>query len=185
MVRSAARVTLAMALCAGVLAIGSAPAGAQTPVQVVCESAVYHPGTQTVYFTIVFDSAPDFTTTDAAGRIADQFQYYLPSDQSAETIIRAHEVPADPTLLRIRAAEGTDPDPASGGWGPVLGVTHFELDGSVLTFAAPLGLVAPGSRGRFSYDLETFHFGSLDQIVRGESIIGSPRSAKRRGGCGR
>ena len=103
MVRSAARVTLAMALCAGVLAIGSAPAGAQTPVQVVCESAVYHPGTQTVYFTIVFDRAPDFTTTDAAGRIADQFQYYLPSVLSAETIIRQHEVRADPTLLRTKA----------------------------------------------------------------------------------
>src|SRR5512133_2720845 len=73
-------------LCIGfaVLALLSflAPASAATTFTVSKESARHKCSTSDVTFTVDFSRQPDFVTTDAEGRQADSFQYYIVGDPS-------------------------------------------------------------------------------------------------------
>jgi hypothetical protein len=130
---------------------------------IVSESAVFQPATQDVWFTLAFSRAPDFFTTDAAGRSADSFQYFvgvtgLPYPASFVSIIRGDELQLWGAIA-VRDPTGAG-GPGSGGWGPLRGFLPYELQGTVLRFSAPLAVVHPGE-GRFGYAVESYHFGAL------------------------
>jgi hypothetical protein len=171
----------------GVLALGGlavlAPTATAQPTRaglvVLSHSAVFSPATGQVTFTVTFNRAPDFESVDALGRQADSFQYFIYGDMSLpypayyDAIIRGEELHITSPLLRVRDAVGTDPDPASGGWGPVRGAVPYRLEGNVLTFSTPLALISDHSvDGHFSYDLMTTRYGGDPTLFyRGESVV--------------
>jgi hypothetical protein len=179
---------LAVALIATAQAATQRPATARadaaTPGELLArsQSAVFDPATGQVTFTLSFNRPPDFQTVDSLGRQADSFQYFILGDPSLpypfnyDAIIRGEELHLSSNVLRVRNARPTDPTvppSVSGGWGTVRGVVPYQLNGSVLTFSTPLGLISDHSLdGHFSYDLELYQYGALTQHFHGlESII--------------
>jgi len=114
---------------------------------------------QEVLFAIVFNRVPDFYTMDEYGRTADNFQYYIDIDCSpvwygsnfAETVIRGSEI-ATCGLIVLRNASGESADLTSGGWGEIIGLVPFQLDGTKLTFSASFQEIGDLD-GQFSYAL--------------------------------
>jgi RTX toxins and related Ca2+-binding proteins len=161
----------------------TAQADAATPGEFLAtaQSAVFDPATGEVTFTLTFNRPPDLQTGES-------FQYFIVGDPSLhypnnyDAIIR--ELDPDSNVLRIRNSHPTDPTvppSVSGGWGTVRGVVPYHLDGNVLTFSTPLGLISDHSiDGHFTYDLELYqqagltqHFHSLESIIR-PSCEGKP-----------
>jgi Ca2+-binding RTX toxin-like protein len=162
----------------------TAPAAAAAPgeLRALAQSAVFDPATGQVAFTLTFNRPPDFQTVDSLGRQADSFQYYIVGDPSLpyprnyDSIIRGEELHLSSPVLRVRNARPTDPtapSSVSGGWGTVRGVVPYQLDGSVLTFSASLGLISDHSvDGQFTYDLGITQYGGSTQIFHAlDSII--------------
>ena len=148
----------------------------QAAFTVVSQSALYNQATQSVSFQIVFNKTPDFTKVDASGRQANSFQYFIvgdPTQGTYDSIIRGEEIHLSSNLLRIRKVGPEDPDPASGGWGSIVGAVPFTLKGSVLTFSAPLSVLTTHSRdGKFAYQLETYEFGAMTAHLDSQSVAG-------------
>ncbi|MEA2506355.1 MAG: hypothetical protein QOH48_973 [Actinomycetota bacterium] len=150
------------------------------PLHIASESAVYHPETGNVDFTLQFDRRPNFRTVDKYGRKADSFQYYIVGDDTLEypqiydAIIRGDEINLRTHLLPIRNSWPSDPDPAAGGWGSIRAIVPYHLRGRVLTLSPPLTAVSDHSTdGIFTYIVGTYRFGStVDEIVN-ESVIAS------------
>jgi RTX toxins and related Ca2+-binding proteins len=161
----------------------TAQADAATPGEFLAtaQSAVFDPATGEVTFTLTFNRPPDL-------QMGESFQYFIVGDPSLhypnnyDAIIR--ELDPDSNVLRIRNSHPTDPTvppSVSGGWGTVRGVVPYHLDGNVLTFSTPLGLISDHSiDGHFTYDLELYqqagltqHFHSLESIIR-PSCEGKP-----------
>jgi hypothetical protein len=175
------KTTLATILCSVVAAmIGTAGASAQAPdgLTALSESAVFDPVTGQVSFTLTLNRAPDFETVDEFGRQADAFQYYILGDLSLpypayyDSIIRGEEIHAMPGVLRIRDPLPSNPDPATGGWGPIRGEVPYRLEGNVLTFSVALSTISDHSvDGRFSYELLLTRFGASTQVIRNQSTV--------------
>jgi hypothetical protein len=172
---------MALLLC-GPVGVASAnaadpsPARASTDVFAVkSHSAVYHATTETIRFKVRFDRIPDFLTSDAGGRQADSFQFFIYSDrerQTFESLIRGEEIHVDPAVLRIRNSSGVDPDPASGGWGSIRDVVPYTLHGKCLTFSVPLSVLSDTiADGRIWYSLEVYEYGSWNETVLGASTV--------------
>ena len=178
---------LAGALIAAAQAATHAPAPARaaaaTPGQFLAtsQSAVFDPATAQVTFTLTFNRPPD-------RQAGESFQYFIVGDPSLhypnnyDAIVRAEQPTED--VLQVRNSHPTDPTvppSVSGGWGTVRGVVPYQLNGSVLKFSTPLGLISDHSvDGHFSYDLELYqqagltqHFHSLESIIR-PSCKGNP-----------
>ena len=117
----------AIALLGGAIILllgGSASAG----LTIVSQKVKVDYGDREVFFTLVFNHAPDFVTTDMYGRPADSFQYEIVPNtnssienyplQAVRTVIRGDEI-GPGSLLPIRDGfeNGSDPSPTSGGWG--------------------------------------------------------------------
>jgi hypothetical protein len=165
----------------------AAPGAAATPgeLMAVSQSAVFDPATGQVSFTLTFNRPPDFQSVDSLGRQADSFQYYIVGDPSLtypdfyDTIIRGEELHITSPVLRVRNAAPTDPtDPpsVSGGWGTVRGVVPYQLNGNVLTFSTPLGLISDHSvDGHFTYDLIITQYGGQTQFFPGLESVVRPR----------
>jgi hypothetical protein len=157
-------------------------AASAEPLDVVSESVVYCPTTGMVHFALRFDRRPDFRTVDEFGRRHDSFQYFIVGDntqpfpQNYDAIIRGDEL----TLRRgkgvipIRRSEPSDPDPASGGWGPIRTVVPLRLRGSVVRFSVPLSALSNHTtEGLFAYELLTVNFGSTVDFFTNESVVRS------------
>jgi Ca2+-binding RTX toxin-like protein len=161
----------------------SARAAAATPGEFLAtaQSAVFDPATGQVTFTLTFNRPPDRQTGES-------FQYFIVGDPSLhypsnyDTVIRGEEPTED--VLQVRNSHPTDPTvppSVSGGWGTVRGVVPYQLNGSVLKFSTPLGLISDHSiDGHFTYDLELYqqagltqHFHSLESIIRPD-CMGQP-----------
>ena len=158
---------IGVAMVLAALVPGHAVASRPTALAVRSESATYHRSTGLVTFRIAFNRAPDFFTTDALGRQADEFQYYVGSDEPEapwlyDSVIRGGEIHSS-GLVRIRNnALVPDPAPESGGWGTVRGEFSFDLRGPVLQFSAPLGVVTDRTGiDAVPFMLETYQFGEL------------------------
>jgi hypothetical protein len=167
-------VVVGMALALPGVADAQAPGG----LTVLSDSAVYDPVTGQVTFTLVFNRRPDFETEDEFGRRADSFQYYivgdpgLPYPANYDAIIRGDEIGLTSGLLPIRKPLPPDPDPVSGGWGPVRGVVPFSLEENILTFSASLGLISDHSvDGHFAYELLLTQYGATSQFLQSESVV--------------
>jgi hypothetical protein len=160
------------------LPFASAVVAADAPFTVVSESVKYHVGTDRVAFTIKFNRAADFFTTDEFGRVATSFQYYVVGEDPAApypsnyvAVIRGDEIHYDNVIV-IRNAAPPDADVArSGGWGTIRGAVAYSLHGRTLRFSAPLALVTDERSGTIDYVLETAVFGSLEDHVEGSFVI--------------
>ncbi len=144
------------------------------------QSAIFDPGTGQVSFKLIFNRPPDFQTVDSIGRPADAFQYQVIGNpgllypRNYDSIIRGDELSLDPSMLRIRNAYPSDPsDPDAHGWGSIRGKVPYQLDGNVLTFSTPLGMISDHSTdGLFSYLLDIVQYGGSTQIFNPlQSII--------------
>jgi hypothetical protein len=141
-----------VAVMAGLLAL-AAPAGAG--VSVLDMSLTVDKTASDATFTIDFPHAPDFFTVDSHGRVADSFQINISADIKGNpqlnptTVVRGDEIHFA-NALRIRDGSPPVSDPQSGGYGAIRGTVPYSLNGTVLTFTTPLGLInAPN--GTFSY----------------------------------
>lgn len=116
------------------------------------------------------DGGPVALMDDASP--AESFQFMLdtapePADAESpapfawEVIVRGGEA-TEATGIPFRDAEApTNPDDlAAGGWGPVLGLADFALDGSVVTFSAPNEWVGIADGG-VSYELLVLSDGAV------------------------
>jgi hypothetical protein len=159
------------------LLLGSA-SSAQAQFEFVSQSAIYNPVTQEVYFTVEFSQPPDFFTVDEFGRQAHSFQYFIVGDRTLpyperyDAIVRAEEIHLSGDVIRIRRARPSVPDPEAGGWGELVGEVPFAVDGTTLTFAAPLAMLSEHSTdGRFDYELMSVEFGAMTKFVTRRSKV--------------
>ncbi len=141
------------------------------------QTASFDPATDQVTFTIEFNRLPDFFATDSVGRQANSFQYFVLGDLALQypaafdSIVRGEEIHIA-NSIRIRNAVPSVSDPAAGGWGAIRDVVPFSLSGSLLSFSAPLASLSDRSvDGRFSYRLEVYSFGGLDQFAQAETTV--------------
>ena len=170
---------LLIAVQVAVLACLSGTAKAAPPeFKFVSESAVLNPQTQEVTFTLAFNQAPDFSTTDLYNRQGHSFQYFIvgrpffPYPSNFDSIIRGEEIHLTHDNIRIRNSTHSDVDPASGGWGTIRGVVPFKVNGNLLTFSAPLRVLSDHSNdGSFDYRLESYEYGSTTNFVDSRSVI--------------
>lgn len=140
---------------------------------IVSDSLEFDSTNRTTTFTVRFDRAPDFVTTDLYGRQKDSFQYFVDSQVKGNlfapnpdvTIVRAEEIHAA-DALRIRDSVGDDTGATSGGWGPIRATVPFTVSGDTVQFTASWD--ALGQAGtHFRYGLESYEFGSMnDERVR-------------------
>jgi len=158
------------------------PAAARASVVIVSQSAEVDAARERALFTLEFDAVPDFHTVGEFGQQTDAFQYEIDGDGAAEgeltladidAVVRGEEIHAV-DALRIRAAGPDvepDPDPLSGGWGPVRATVPFDLHETVLTFVVPLDALGDAaSDGTFSYSLVTTDFGATTSRVFGRAV---------------
>jgi hypothetical protein len=165
--------------CVAGLAVALVAPAAPAGIAVVNQSAEVDRAGESAHFSITFNQPPDFLTVDEFGRRANSFQYEVAGDWTGASgdralvltsVVRGDEIPlAD--ALRIRSADFSrpDPDPASGGWGPVLGTVPFELTGNTLTFDAPLALLGDDD-GVFAYTVFASNFGQSDRLIQGHVV---------------
>jgi hypothetical protein len=127
---------------------------------IVTGSAFVDAGSDTVNFSLTFNSPLDLVTTDSQGRLATQFQYYIfdESFNQYRAVIREEPAYLANNELLIRSPSPSDPDPASGGWGFRLLAVGFVMNGNVLTFSVPgsLGLFNDG----WNFEAYSFEFGA-------------------------
>ena len=123
--------------------------------------------TEDVNFSITFNEAPNFFTVDPYGRPEDEFQYYTPN-----SIIRGGEIHITGNTIRIRSRSGSDPDPASGGWGSVIATVPYNLTGHTLTFSAPLDLFSDTEF--FTYQVGTYSYGRTESYISAGSQTPEP-----------
>jgi hypothetical protein len=144
----------------------------------VSQSAVWNQYTNSVDFSIRFDSTPDFLTVDSAGRAANSFQYYIFGDPNAgypekyAAIIRGEEIRYDGNIV-VRSSSPSDwsgppinsiGTPRSGGWGAILGEVSYVLNGSTIAFSVSTNLL--GKHGpNYKYEFGTYSYGSTTSSV--------------------
>ena len=131
---------------------------------------------QQATFTLSLDHAPQLGVRDSLGRPVESFQYEIAPDcpnidqcpfTDIRAVVRGDEVTASHLLpIRDGIETASDPSPASGGWGFVRGEVPYRLDGSVLSFSAPLALL-DSPDGRFSYRAFTTTSGETTSLVTG------------------
>jgi hypothetical protein len=154
----------------------------QPPLLIVQQSVRLDEAQSAARFSITFSRSPDFVTMDSDGRRADSFQYEIApgftsisqtSLDDIRAIVRGDEI--GPRLLPIRAgiSNGSDPSPASGGWGHVRASVPFMLQGDTLSFLAPLADLDAGD-GVFAYRVFTTQFGETTSLVSGSSAVSLP-----------
>jgi hypothetical protein len=115
-----------------------------------------------INFQITFNQAPNFFTVDAFDREENDFQYATP-----DSIIRGPEIYITRNKIRIRSLGPPDPDPASGGWGPVIATIPFNLSGDTITFSAPFDLFS--NSPFFTYQLQADTFGRDRDLIQGHT----------------
>ena len=117
---------------------------------------------------------------DSVGRHVDSFQYEIVPNTSlpishfaledVRAVIRGDEIGSGQTIpIRNGFQNGSDPNPASGGWGLVRGTVPFNLQGSEMKFSASFNLLDTVDGG-FAYRLFTTNFGSTVTEVTGVSV---------------
>ncbi|MEM1445974.1 MAG: hypothetical protein AAGF84_07965 [Planctomycetota bacterium] len=99
----------------------------------------------------------------------ESFQFLIDSEPEAsegepfawEVVVRGGEA-TEATGIPFRDAQvpPIDEDPSAGGWGPVLGVADYQVDGAVIKFAAPNAWVGISETG-VSYELLVLSDGAV------------------------
>ena len=131
-------------------------------------------------FSLLFNQPPDFQTRDALGRPVNSFQYEIVPDttspienlpvSSIRAVIRGDEINGTGRIpIRDGIEASRDAAPQAGGWGAVRGSVPFQLQGTRLTFAAPLQMLDDHG-DPFSYRLLTTQSGQTTSIVTGVAV---------------
>lgn len=171
MIRSLALI----ALFVGVFS-GQAHAG----LSIVSQSIQVDRADQEVAFQLTFNHAPNFSTYDSFGRPQDSFQYEIVPNAttsidtlpflSINAVVRGDEIGTGHTVpIRNGIAGGSDPNPASGGWGPVRANVPFTLTNNTLSFDASFAQIGT-TNGAFSYRVFTTNYGSTVSLVESVSV---------------
>ena len=120
-----------------------------------------------VTFTLQFNRAPDFFTSDQYGRQADAFQFYIATSTNIPlfypprpyaSLIRGGEIYYDNAIVTRNDGPPDDNDPHSGGWGSVRGSVPYTLNADTLTFFVPADVL--DVQGTFAYSLLLTSFGA-------------------------
>jgi hypothetical protein len=159
-------------LVAALLAAIGATAGRSqtvTPFEIMRQFATFEPSADpSIFFRLIFNEAPDFTTVDQFNRPENDFQYQTP-----DAVIRGAELHVSGDMLRIRALGPPDTsDPNSGGWGPIIDSVPFTLSGTTMTFSIPFQFLA--ATPTFAYTVFADTFGSSGPTINGVTMEGSP-----------
>jgi len=163
---------------AGTVGVGRALADTP-PLEIVSSSVVL--GEQAATFDLQFNHAPNFYALDSVGRPTDSFQYFINPNWSGNTqdlqlnygqfrdVVRGDEIHTSGKLLIRDATIPANPDPTSGGWGPVVAAAPFDVKGGNLTFTATFNDLR-AAKGTFSYEVYTTHFGATASTVQGWAV---------------
>jgi hypothetical protein len=166
-------VTAAVAVGAWLVGImGAAPARAAF--EIVDQQLAYSEVTGLATFTLLFNQAPDFETVDEFDRPRNSFQYEVdlnwdgdPARQfdfeSIGWVFRGDEVRFGGTVP-IRAGQGGDGSPESGGWGPVKDVAPIVVDGTRATFTVDFGALGE-SDDLFRYRVFALEYGTMTNVI--------------------
>jgi hypothetical protein len=141
-----------------------------TPFEIERQFATFEPSADpSIFFRLIFNEAPDFTTVDQFNRQADSFEYQTP-----DAVIRGAELFVSGDMIRVRALSPPDTtDTNSGGWGPIIDSVPFTLSGTTMTFSIPFQFLASGPT--FAYTVFAATFGAqTGPIINGVTIAGSP-----------
>ena len=120
-----------------------------------------------VTFTLQFNRAPDFFTSDQYGRQADAFQFYIATSTNIPlfypprpyaSLIRGGEIYYDNAIVIRNDGPPDDNDPHSGGWGSVRGNVPYSLSDETLSFSVPADVLDVQSP--FAYSLLLTSFGA-------------------------
>lgn len=139
--------------------------------------------------TIKFYRAPDFFTLDEQGRQAFAFQIFADGasapaslsdfyaaaagegNAASKAIVRGEEIHFNDDLRVRGIVPFYDGEAGSGGWGPILDEVPYQLDGTTLTFSAPLASLRDGGDGRIWFFLEAYEYG----VTVGNTLSGGCR----------
>ena len=136
----------------------------------------YHVNTDTINgianFTVTFDRTPDFYTLNSAGTQANSFQYYIdlekspsfPGPANIEMVVRGDEIHIHDAIAIRDVFTLTPTEPYSGGYGPIIGMTDYELVGNQLSFSVDLDTLSCPD-GQFGYGLMCTEFGAMTDWV--------------------
>ena len=120
-----------------------------------------------VTFTLQFNRAPDFFSSDQYGRQADAFQFYIATSTNIPlfypprpyaSLIRGGEIYYDNAIVIRNDGPPDDNDPHSGGWGSIRGSVPYTLNADTLTFFVPADVL--DVQGTFAYSLLLTSFGA-------------------------
>lgn len=156
--------------CGALFAAGSAHA--ETAFSILDHVAAYDETTGAITFSIAFSAAPDFTTVDDQGRLADAFQVYvkgedgLPYPYYYDSIVRQEPAYLAQGLLLIRESGPSAGTQEAGGWGVARGTVPFQVSGSTVTFSAPASLLSDHGP-YFGYSLLSVEYGGLTSWLNG------------------
>ena len=160
----------------------AAAAPAAAGVRIASEGVTVDHAAGTARFWLRFDEPPDFETVDELGRPVNSFQYEVDGDwaggvvsfpfNDTDAVVRGDELDAAGWSLPIRAAGPNvplDPDPAAGGWGPVVDRVPLNLDDDGLWFDAPLAAICDAD-GVFAYRVFTTESGGTVSFAESSSV---------------
>lgn len=157
----------------------------QGPLRVVSRTVDVDKAAEVVRFEVVYDRAPDFQTVDAEGRPADSFQFHLDtatgnqgilgiSPYPWEAIVRGDEIHLKGDLPVRDHTKSPSSDPASGGWGPVVGSVAYSLSGERMTFDVPFSMLSTPD-GVLAHSLEVYRYGTLaERLDSAPAVPGAP-----------
>jgi hypothetical protein len=169
------------------VAVGAAALSAALPasagVRIVSEGVTVDRSAGSARFWLRLDGRPDFDTVDDLGRPVDSFQYEVDGDwagglvsfpfREVDAVVRGDELRGGRELtLPIRSAGPDfqpDPDPRSGGWGPVVTEVALDLDGTELSFDAALADLGDDD-GVFAYRVFTTESGATISFIESSTI---------------
>lgn len=131
---------------------------------------------QTASFGIFFAEPPDFATTDAFGRLATSFQFYINTENEVtypgQYLIRRNESSPSGYVTVVKVA------PQDGSWGPVVGTAPYVQDGVFVGFTLPLAVFNAREEG-FYWALDVFEYGQSQGgfAAAGHAVPGAVPSA--------
>jgi hypothetical protein len=154
-------------------AVGATTARSQTvtPFEIERQFATFDPNVAdpSIFFRLIFNEVPNFTTVDQFNRQEDGFEYQTP-----DALIRGGELFVSGDMIRVRAISPPDTtDPNSGGFGAIIDTEPFTLSGTTMTFSIPFQFLAPSPT--FAYTVFAATFGAqTGPTINDMTMAGSP-----------
>lgn len=156
--------------CAASVAVAFSLLGVQSAradFALVSQNVAINSAEQQAHFTLTFNQAPNFQTTDSDGRQADSFQVEFagsydgsqtPFYQQDDTaIVRGEEIHLA-NAIRVRSPLG-DGGSGSGGWGPILTTVPFDVTADTVDFTVPTQNLG-WTGGYYQYVVSSYTFGT-------------------------